>query len=250
MEKKILVIGDSCIDSYAYCKSTRLAPDKPVPVLEVLDTVNTPGMAYNVFRNVISLTSFPKGIDLLTNERYEDVVKTRYVDAFSNHMFMRVDSVVNIDRIKDNNIKDGYDTVIISDYDKGFLTTEDIEYICTNHPQVFLDTKKFLGDWCKNIDFIKINSSEHEKNFEQLPKYPYLYNKLIVTKGKQGCEYKNKMYSTKEVPVRDVSGAGDTFIAGLVFSYIKCNNIDNAIDFAQDCTTIVVQKSGVATIKN
>ena len=115
---------------------------------------------------------------------------------------------------------------------------------------MFLDTKKFLGDWCKNIDFIKINSSEHEKNFEQLPKYPYLYNKLIVTKGKQGCEYKNKMYSTKEVPVRDVSGAGDTFIAGLVFSYIKCNNIDNAIDFAQDCTTIVVQKSGVATIKN
>ena len=54
MEKKILVIGDSCIDSYAYCRSTRLAPDKPVPVLEVLDTVNTPGMAYNVFRNVIS----------------------------------------------------------------------------------------------------------------------------------------------------------------------------------------------------
>ena len=40
--------------------------------------------------------------------------KTRYIDAFSNHMFMRVDSVVNIDRIKDNNIKDGYDTVIIS----------------------------------------------------------------------------------------------------------------------------------------
>ena len=127
MEKKILVIGDSCIDSYAYCRSTRLAPDKPVPVLEVLDTVNTPGMAYNVFRNVVSLTKFPKGIDLLTNERYEDVVKTRYVDAFSNHMFMRVDSIVNIDRIKDNNIRDGYDTVIISDYDKGFLTAEDIE---------------------------------------------------------------------------------------------------------------------------
>ena len=147
MEKKILVIGDSCIDSYAYCRSTRLAPDKPVPVLEVLDTVNTPGMAYNVFRNVVSLTKFPKGIDLLTNERYEDVVKTRYVDAFSNHMFMRVDSVVNIDRIKDNNIRDGYDTVIISDYDKGFLTIEDIEYICTNHPQVFLDTKKILGNW-------------------------------------------------------------------------------------------------------
>ena len=164
MEKKILVIGDSCIDSYAYCRSTRLAPDKPVPVLEVLDTVNTPGMAYNVFRNVVSLTKFPKGIDLLTNERYEDVVKTRYVDAFSNHMFMRVDSVVNIDRIKDNNIKDGYDTVIISDYDKGFLIAEDIEYICTNHPQVFLDTKKILGNWANAARFIKINNHEYERS--------------------------------------------------------------------------------------
>ena len=118
-------------------------------------------MAYNVFRNVVSLTKFPKGIDLLTNERYEDVVKTRYVDAFSNHMFMRVDSVVNIDRIKDNNIRDGYDTVIISDYDKGFLTTEDIEYICTNHPQVFLDTKKILGNWANAARFIKINNHEY-----------------------------------------------------------------------------------------
>ena len=49
MEKRILVIGDSCIDIYSYCKSTRLAPDKPVPVLEVIETIETPGMAFNVF---------------------------------------------------------------------------------------------------------------------------------------------------------------------------------------------------------
>ena len=211
MEKKILVIGDSCIDSYAYCRSTRLAPDKPVPVLEVLDTVNTPGMAYNVFRNVVSLTKFPKGIDLLTNERYEDVVKTRYVDAFSNHMFMRVDSVVNIDRIKDNNIRDGYDTVIISDYDKGFLTAEDIEYICTNHPQVFLDTKKILGNWANAARFIKINNHEYERS-------------------------------------KDLSGAGDTFMAALAVKYTETGDIDSSITYANSCASKVVKKRGTTVV--
>ena len=191
MEKKILVIGDSCIDSYAYCRSTRLAPDKPVPVLEVLDTVNTPGMAYNVFRNVVSLTKFPKGIDLLTNERYEDVVKTRYVDAFSNHMFMRVDSVVNIDRIKDNNIRDGYDTVIISDYDKGFLTVEDIEYICTNHSQVFLDTKKILGNWANAARFIKINNYEYERSKDYFQN-TNVQDRVIQTMGSERCYFNCK----------------------------------------------------------
>ena len=206
MEKKILVIGDSCIDSYAYCRSTRLAPDKPVPVLEVLDTVNTPGMAYNVFRNVVSLTKFPKGIDLLTNERYEDVVKTRYVDAFSNHMFMRVDSVVNIDRIKDNNIRDGYDTVIISDYDKGFLTTEDIEYICTNHSQVFLDTKKILGNWA-NAGFIKINNHEYERSKDYFQN-TNVQDRVIQTMGSEGCYFNGKQYPVEQAEVMDLSGAG------------------------------------------
>ena len=51
-----------------------------------------------------------------------------------------------------------------------------------------------------------------------------------------------------EVPVKDLSGAGDTFLAGLVCEYIKSKNIELAIKFAQECTTIVVQKEGVATV--
>ena len=70
---RILVIGDSCIDIYSYCKSNRLAPDKPVPVLEVVDTVDTPGMAFNVFNNALSLSNDPSGIDLLTNPNYQQV---------------------------------------------------------------------------------------------------------------------------------------------------------------------------------
>ena len=243
---KILVIGDSCKDIFIYGDIVRIAPEAPVAVIKPILRKENPGMASNVVANLEALGA---EVDLITNE--EEISKVRYVDKRYNQMVLRVDKNDKCKRYNGVYETVDYDALVISDYNKGFLTEDDIAAFAERAEcPVFLDTKKFLGDWCKNIDFIKINSSEHEKNFEQLPKYPYLYNKLIVTKGKQGCEYKNKMYSTKEVPVRDVSGAGDTFIAGLVFSYIKCNNIDNAIDFAQDCTTIVVQKSGVATIKN
>jgi sugar/nucleoside kinase (ribokinase family) len=69
-----------------------------------------------------------------------------------------------------------------------------------------------------------------------------------VTRGKYGCDYQGKNFPTKDVPVKDVSGAGDTFLAGLVKSYVESKNINTAIKFAQQCTTIVIQKSGVSTI--
>ena len=47
MEKKILVIGDSCVDSYAYCKSTRLAPDKPVPAVTPVISPSASGLPIN-----------------------------------------------------------------------------------------------------------------------------------------------------------------------------------------------------------
>ena len=80
-----------------------------------------------------------------------------------------------------------------------------------------------------------------------LPTYPELQDKIIITRGRRGCEYKSKIYPTQEVPVKDVSGAGDTFMAGLVYQYVKSNDIKEAIKFAQTCTTKVVQKTGVAT---
>ena len=50
------------------------------------------------------------------------------------------------------------------------------------------------------------------------------------------------------VEVKDVSGAGDTFISGLCYSYLKTNSIETAINFANECATTVVQKRGVSTI--
>ena len=52
----------------------------------------------------------------------------------------------------------------------------------------------------------------------------------------------------EDVQVKDISGAGDTFLAGLTVEYVRSNDIVKAIDFAQECTKIVVQKHGVSTV--
>jgi bifunctional ADP-heptose synthase (sugar kinase/adenylyltransferase) len=150
--------------------------------------------------------------------------------------------------ILENTEWEKYDAVVISDYCKGFLYEDDIEYISLKHPLTFLDSKKILGDWASNISFIKINSNEYEKTKHILDHNKILFNKTIITRGKYGCNYQNINYPTQEVPVKDVSGAGDTFLAGLVVEYVKSKNIELAINFAQECTTVVVQKSGVSTI--
>jgi len=259
---KILVVGDSCLDTFIYGDIERIAPEAPVPVIKPKYKKENPGMAANVVANLKSLGA---EVDLITNPTL--IKKIRFVDERYNQMVLRVDENDFCNRIDFSNIKldqegktlntsnltakyinENYSAIVISDYCKGFLEEEDIKKLSEFGIPTFMDTKKFLGDWCLNVDFIKINSLEHQKNFERLPEYPDLLDKLIITKGKYGCEYKSKIHPTEEVPVKDVSGAGDTFMSGLVFEYIKSKDIEKAIDFAQECTTKVVQKSGVSTI--
>jgi len=47
------------------------------------------------------------------------------------------------------------------------------------------------------------------------------------------------------VDIKDTSGAGDTFVSGLVVKYIQTNYIEKSIVFANECATKVVQKRGV-----
>lgn len=237
--KKILVIGESCRDIFVYCESSRLCPDVPVPVLNVIDQTENGGMAMNVKRNIEKYVE----CDIITNSNWYDVTKCRYVHDKTNHMFLRVDSNDTIKRIDIKKIKYEYEIVVISDYNKGFLEEEDIEIICNNHPNVFIDTKKILGGWIKNAKYIKINDHEYNKSKKFIT--DIFKDKIIHTKGGDGCEYQNKTYSVNKVEVKDVSGAGDSFLAGLVVDYLKYNDIESAIKFANKCASEVVKHRGV-----
>ncbi len=239
--KKILVIGESCNDIYSYCKTSRLAPEAPVPVIQPISEINVGGMAMNVYQNVKSI-----GVEvyILTNSNWKKISKHRFIDDRTNQMFLRVDSNdQEYGRIDFNTIDFSlYDAIIISDYDKGYLFKEDIEFICKNHNYVFLDTKKILGDWAKLAKYIKINNYEYEASKKSIG--DTLYESLIITLGSQGCQYKNTTYPVPKVDVKDTCGAGDTFIAALVCDFIFSNNIEQSIQFANKCATQVIQKRG------
>jgi len=127
---------------------------------------------------------------------------------------------------------------------------EDIKYICDNHDMVFIDTKKILGDYCLNAKIIKINETEYKNNVSAYIDTDKFNNKLIVTLGNKGCRFMGSVYSVDNVDIKDMTGAGDTFIATLAVKYLETNDIIESIKFANDCSTIVVQHKGVNKIGN
>jgi bifunctional ADP-heptose synthase (sugar kinase/adenylyltransferase) len=241
--KKILVIGESCRDIFIYCNTNRLCPDVPVPILNIIDQVDNEGMAKNVQRNILSKI---ENCNIITNNDWYNVTKTRYVHDKSNHTFFRVDTPHNISRIDLNKIDYNYDIIVISDYNKGFLTASDIEIICNNHNNIFIDTKKILGPWVKKAKFIKINDYEYNNSKSFID--PELALKIIHTMGGEGCEFQSNQYPVDKVEIKDTSGAGDSFMAGLVVEYLKEENIINAIKFANKCASEVVKHRGVSII--
>ncbi len=249
---KVLVIGDSCIDKFVYGNCDRICPEAPVPVFNPLSSKENIGMAGNVKSNIEAL-----GIecDIITNK--ETIIKTRYVDNKTNQMIMRVDendSCGRIKNIKNYDIK-SYEAVIVSDYCKGFLHEDDIEYICKSNDNVFLNTKKKISYKLLWAKFIQLNQFEYQESKEFLINYKkdLIEEKLLVTYGEKGCYYKRKLISQKnKVEAMDLSGAGDTFLSAFVVYIINNNKtkhqIENAISYAQSCASKVVSKRGVVTI--
>lgn len=241
--KDILVIGESCRDIFLYCDTNRLCPDTPVPILKVLYQIENGGMSKNVQQNILSKT---KNCDLITNKDWYDITKTRYVHSNTNHHFFRVDSENSKEKIDLNEIDYNYKLIVISDYNKGFLSESDIEKICKNHPNVFIDTKKILGDWVKYSKYIKINNFEYKNSINTIKSD--FENKIIRTDGSNGCYFQNKNYKVNKVSIKDTSGAGDSFLAGLVVKYLQTSDIEESIEYANLCASKVVTEIGVSII--
>ena len=245
---KILVFGESCKDVFHYGDCSRLCPDAPVPVFKLINTVETWGMAKNVERNLVSLGA---RVDLITNSTNESITKTRYMDNRTNHMFLRVDENDNsygsltVEQLQAINFED-YDAVIVSDYNKGYMSEEVLQAISGMHHTTFIDTKRLLSDWAEGFSFIKLNHKEYENNRDNFT--DTLKQKVILTKGQYGSEFQNNIYSVPTVEVKDTSGAGDTFVSGLCFEYVRTKDIVDAIKFANQCATKVVQKRGVSIV--
>ena len=242
---KVLVIGETCVDKFVYCDAKRLSPEAPVPVLNPLYVVNNPGMAGNTYENAKALA--PEAIMASITQK-SPITKTRYVEEKSNHMFLRVDEGEDFDYqftwgpFADSSIAEA-DIVIVSDYNKGFLSNADLKEIARKSKLSILDSKrKLTNDIIEGFTFVKLNESERYNN-------PHLTtDNIITTLGKKGAEYKNVLFeSPNPQDTIDVSGAGDTFTAAFIVKYYQLKDERSAIQFANRKASEVVAKRGVVT---
>lgn len=243
----VLVIGETCIDRFIYCEVNRLSPEAPVPVLNPVKITENQGMAGNTEAN-ISVILHESSVSIIT--QIENITKTRYVESKSNHMFLRVDDGErSITPFKyDNNINkviNESDIVIVSDYNKGFLSDIDLKKISSNSKLSILDSKRKLTDEIiKDFTFIKLNENEFINNTD------LNHDGIIVTLGQNGASYKNQHYpSPNPQETIDVSGAGDTFTAAFISAYYVTGNIGLSIMNANKKSADVVSRRGVVTPK-
>jgi D-beta-D-heptose 7-phosphate kinase/D-beta-D-heptose 1-phosphate adenosyltransferase len=247
MYKKILVIGERCTDIFKYGISNRKSPEGSGPVFIPIDEVCSLGMAGNTANNLMAM-----GLDVDTYFDKGMITKTRYVNKDTNELYLRVDENDTTNRIDIYDLPDlvKYDAVVISDYCKGFLKDEDINTIASMAKFTILDTKKRLGDWCKNISFIKLNRQEFQNNFGVIKENDWLFDKIICTLDRGGAMYKTQTFKVESVDSADVSGAGDTFTAGFTKKYLETNSIEQSIEYGNYCAGKVVKEKGVSVFKN
>ena len=229
-----MLLGDSCRDIYQFGTVDRMSPEAPVPVFVPSYREERDGMASNVFKNLEAL-----GCDV--NYLFgETSTKTRLIDSRSRQQIVRIDDDVESEPMTfETAIPPGYDAIVISDYNKGLITYELVEELRQEFSgPIFVDTKKqdlarFEG--C----IVKINQVEHKARSSDC-------SNMIVTQGKQGALYNNKMYPAAAIDVIDVCGAGDTFLAALAYEYLQTDgNMEAAVEFAIRASAVTVQHTGV-----
>jgi len=241
------VIGESCKDIYQFGSSARLSPEAPVPVVKISREEYYPGMAANVANN---LSALGHEVSLFTNS--EIIKKTRIVDSKFNHHLLRIDDEPPLSQLSWEKYSGPslsiFDAFVISDYNKGFVPPELVESVITHLSSygkpIFVDSKK-QDLSCFNNCIVKIN----QKEYDECISFPE-EGELIVTLGSEGAVWKGSMFPVEKTDVFDVCGAGDTFLAGLVDSYLHTSgNISESINFANKCGAQAVNKFGTFCLK-
>ena len=234
---RILVIGDVCIDEYRYGEIRRVNPESTAPLLNFENSEEKMGMAFNVAQNLKAL-----GADVILSVSQEISRKIRYIDRRTGEHLLRVDQDVQAKPYKVGS-KYFFDAIVISDYNKGFITDETIWKLRQKFQgPIYMDTKKQnLADF-PGV-YIKINQRElYESTSIPEP------DKLIVTYGAKGCGSKESLYPAKVIEVVDVCGAGDVFLAAMVFKHLETGDMDIALPFANEKAALSCQSLGAVCV--
>lgn len=288
-EVNVLLIGDFMLDHYVIGKSNRISPEAPVPVIIPQKEYSIPGGAGNVAMNLSSLGANVKCIGCVGNDHWghklisilnsknintESIeVIDKYPTTLKQRIYIGNKQVARLDREKimdwqpSNFVKEDYDIVILSDYNKGVLNK--LWFNMGDLGKVIADPKKASRfNHYKNSTIITPNLNELYKASE-IKKFDSMNNDesivsichdliqennfeyIIAKRGSVGITIigRNKFFKhirAHKINNPDVTGAGDTVIAALSIAYAKTNDIEYSTTFANAAAGVVVAKTGTA----
>jgi len=296
-KKKILVIGDIILDKYVFGNVLRISPEAPIPLVEVGWENFVPGGAANAANNlsslgadvyVVGMVGDDANANILFNKLESRKIKTHLlikdknrrtilkerIVAQSQHL-LRIDYDIkdNISREFENyainniiEIIPKMDSVIVSDYAKGFVTKrimQEVTKLCKQHKKyLIIDPRPENKALYYGANLIVPNYDEASKIAEIFGKEEEMINKVgnklrkiyktnvLVTRGARGMTLftdETKHFPTKAKEVYDVSGAGDTVTATLSLALCSGANLEEAITLANYAAGIVVAKFGTST---
>lgn len=180
--KKILIFGDLMLDEHIWSKVSRISPEAPVPIAEVIKITHVPGGCGNVAANVAALGGIPYLVGIVGNDSSGEkllralerqkiplnylirdanrptILKSRIIAG--SQQVVRVDredrTIVSpaltrkiINRLKD--LVPKVDAIIISDYEKGVVS----KTVCQNLIRLAVKHKKPVAVDPKGIDYSK-----------------------------------------------------------------------------------------------
>tara|TARA_B100000900_G_scaffold388952_1_gene381428 strand:+ start:444 stop:1385 length:942 start_codon:yes stop_codon:yes gene_type:complete len=296
---KILVIGDLMLDIFYYGKSFRESPEAPVPVIEDADIRNILGGALNVANNIKNLGGNVSIIgmlgedeeaqiinDLLEKENISNtsIIKNKNFKTISKkRIFSNNIQIARIDK-EDQNYKFNFtdkdisliekqisscDVLILSDYNKGFLSKDLIPIIIdiarSNNVKIIVDPKKLNFASYKGASIITPNLKEiqdatgititNQKHLIDICKKivnEYDFEHIVATKSEDGISIISKTedhhIDGKLVNNPDVSGAGDTVIATLALGLSVGLDIYSSTNIANIAAGLVVAKEGTSVV--
>ena len=196
--KKILVLGDIMLDKYIWGEVSRISPEAPVQVVNVLKESYAPGGAANVANNIAALNGKASMVGIVGNDEANKLLLNELqkrninVDGiFKDNNKPTIQKVRVIGRgqqlLRFDYEKKGYvdgntelsilsfieknigsfDAVAISDYAKGVITESlmrRLKEICKKNDKIIVvDPKPKHKDLYKNVDLVTPNHTEaHE----------------------------------------------------------------------------------------
>lgn len=225
--KRALIIGDTIIDEYVFGHATRLCPEGPVPVI-VPERTETRGGGARLVANQLEALVGADNVMYLSGSQSKK--KRIFAD---NRLICRLDEdSYAVDEDFETFVL-GYlpkfDMLVISDYGKGAFTAGSAnEILNTAKVPVLVDAKNNF-EWYG--DAFAVFPNEHEVITHYYGIQIHGQPKIIQKLGPRGCSVNNQMVPLdKEHDVRDVTGAGDVFLAAFAAMMLQEMSLGDAPD--------------------